>query len=174
MNIVQVIRRWRINKTNVILETPVTNLGKITLRISGTGKLRIGKRFSCRDNVLFNISQGILTLGDEVFLNDGVKINCRKNITIGDRVIVGQNVTFYDHDHDWHEIDSMRTTFKDEDIYIGNDVWIGANVVILRGAVIGNGCVVGAGTVVKGIIPSNTMVYQERNLITKRIRGEEN
>lgn len=177
MNIKQFVRRKRLcAKRNIHFNSPITHIGKnITVRVTKKGCVKIGKNFSCRDYILFNIGQGTLTIGDDVFLNDGVKLNCRKSITIGDRVIIGQNVLFYDHDHDIScGKETMRTAFIEQDILIGNDVWIGSNVIILRGSVIGNGCVIGAGTVVKGRIEPNTMIYPSRELVMKIVKEVEN
>lgn len=55
-----------------------------------------------RTHVIFNVSaEGILNIGNNVFINDSTKINIRKHIDIGDDVIIGQNVLMYDHDHDY-------------------------------------------------------------------------
>lgn len=172
MNLCQFIRRLKITKEkNVTLARPIMHLGKMSIRCSSEGKLKIGSGFSCRDDILFNISQGEVDIGDNVFLNDGIKINCRKRIVIGDCVIMGQNVLLYDHDHDYTKgKDAMISSFKEDEIIIGNNVWIGSNVVILRGSHIGSGCVIGAGAVIKGDIPDNMLVYSQKDLIMKELR----
>lgn len=96
-----------------------------------------------RRGVVLNINGGILTIGESVFINRGTHINCQKNISIGNRTIMGENVMIYDHDHNYKEIDKMRDEFLKDDIVIGQDVWIGSNVLILRGSNIGDGCVIG-------------------------------
>lgn len=88
---------------------------------------------------------------------------------IGDRTLVGQNVLIYDHDHDYHHLDTMRDNFLNSDVIIGNDVWISSNVVILRGSHIGNEAVIGAGTIVKGDIAPGTLVYPRQEYITKKL-----
>lgn len=64
----------------------------------------------------------------------------------------------------------MRNDFLVEKITIGENVWIGSNVIILRGSTVGDGAVIGAGTIIKGDIPPNTMVYNSRELVQKKIR----
>ena len=115
-------------------------------------------------------NEGVVEFGDNCFLNDGVSVNCQKKITFGDNVLCGQNVMFFDHDHDYKgDINS----FVREETVIGSNVWIGANCVILKGAEIGDGAVIAAGTVVKGKIPSGHLVYQERtNIIKEYIKSE--
>ena len=63
---------------------------------------------------------------------------------------------------------SGQTTFNSP-VVIGDNVWCGCNVVILKGVKIGDNCVIAAGTVVNKDIPSNSMVYQERELVIKKI-----
>lgn len=119
----------------------------------------------CR-RVQFNISDcGQISIGDHVFINDGTMFNARCKITIGDRTLIGQNVLFYDHDHDYHSLDNMRDKFLLDEIEIGSDVWIGSNVVILRGSKIGDAAVIGAGSVIKGVVAPNTLVFPKQELI---------
>lgn len=151
-----------------------TFVGKIHANINKNSKLKIGKGFSCRDNIIFNISKGgaRLEIGNNTFINDGCKINVRKNITIGSGCIIGQNVLMYDHDHNYHSIDTLRNDFIADDIVIGNDVWIGSNVVILRGTIIGDGCVIGAGSIIKGRVEHGTLVYPMQSQVVKKIRED--
>lgn len=149
-----------------------TFLGKVKLNINENGKLKIGKGFSCRDNVLFNISVGgaKVEIGSDTFISDGCKLNARKNISIGSGCIIGQNVLMYDHDHNYHNFENLRNDFIVNDIIISDDVWIGSNVIILRGTSIGQGCVIGAGSIIKGKIEHGTLVYPSQSQVLKRIR----
>ena len=53
-------------------------------------KMIFGKNFRNRNNVSFIVyNQGIVEIGDNCFLNDGCSINCRKDIKIGNNVIMG-------------------------------------------------------------------------------------
>ncbi len=138
------------------------------IAIKNKSRLVIGKCFRSRSNVNFRIyNEGIVTIGKNCFFNDNCSINCQKEITIGDNLICGQNVMFFDHDHDYkNNIDN----YIREKILIGNNVWIGANCTILKGVCIGDNVVIGTGTVIRENIPSNTLVYQEKKIITKKIK----
>ena len=138
--------------------------------IIGNGKININKGFCCRDSVLFNVTGGEISIGENTFINDGCKFNARKKISIGKNCMLGQNVLIYDHDHDYHTLENMHEGFIVDDIIIGDDVWIGSNVTILRGSQIGDGCVIGAGTVIKNKIEPGTMVYSDKNMVIKKIR----
>ena len=58
---------------------------------------------------------------------------------------------------------SEKNSTSQEREYVRSRQKLCANCVILRGTKIGDNCVIGAGTVVKGEIPANSVVYQERN-----------
>lgn len=129
--------------------------------------LTLGQSFKCRNNMSFRIyEKGQVTIGNNCFFNDGCSINSRDKIIIGNNVIVGQNVMFFDHDHNYKE---NINDFLTQKIEIGNNVWIGANSIILKGVTIGNNVVIAAGSVITKNIPENTMIYQEKkNVIKKR------
>ena len=107
----------------------------------------------------------------------GKNINMRKNISIwstnggtiliGDYAYINDNCTITDNDHDYK---TSLSNFICEEVEIGDNVWCGCNVVILKGVKIGDNCVIAAGTVVNKDIPNNSMVYQERELVIKKIK----
>lgn len=78
----------------------------------------------------------------------------------------------YDHDHDYHSLETLHSDFVTDEIKIGNNVWIGSNVVILRGASIGDGCVIGAGCIIKETIAPGMLVYPEQSKVMKKIRED--
>lgn len=142
------------------------------IAVKKKSKLIVGKNFRTRNNVSFRIyNKGNVSIGDNCFFNDGCSVNSQKKITIGNNLICGQNVMFFDHDHDYkNDINNFVT----EEIIIGNNVWIGANCTILKGVTIGNNVVIAAGTLIKDDVPSDTIVYQEKNTIGKKIRRSKN
>lgn len=132
-------------------------------------KLYIGKRFKARNNInIRNDYNGQIMIGNNVFLNDGVSLNCQKKIVIGDNVAIGHNTLIIDHDHDYKN--NMKE-FISEDISIGNNVWIGANVIILKGSIIPDNTVIAANTLVTKNIKfengKNNLVYDKKNNIVK-------
>jgi len=138
-------------------------LSEITL--DRGGELSIGAGFKMRDGAKLRVRRGAkCSMGRNVSLNSFNVINCQQSISIGDNVILSPNVQIYDHDHDYAcEGGVAAGKYITAPVEIGSNVWIGANCVILRGTKIGDNCVIGAGTVVKGEIPANSVVYQERN-----------
>lgn len=137
----------------------------ISLR-KGTS-LIIGKNFKGRNNInIRNDKMGKILIGNNVFFNDNVSLNCQNSIIIGDNVAIGHNVLIIDHDHDYKR--NMKN-FISKEIKIGSNVWIGANVTILKGVTIGNNVVVGANTIITKSIDDNSMVVENRNLKIKEI-----
>ena len=135
-------------------------------------RLDIGKNFSCRRNVNIRVTNGKLSIGKKVFINNNSSITCRKKISIGDNCIIGEGVKIYDHNHKFNkkEIPFRDQGFKDDGIIIGNNVWIGSNSIILKGVNIGDNVVIGANTVVIEDIESNCVIYGQRENIIKNIK----
>jgi acetyltransferase-like isoleucine patch superfamily enzyme len=90
-----------------------------------------------------------LTFGNNVFLNQGVRIACTHEVTIGDNALIGDESVILDTDY--HAVAGAQT--KAGPVVIERDVWLGSRVMVLRGVIIGSGSVVGAGSVVTRSIP---------------------
>lgn len=96
-----------------------------------------------------------LTIGD-CFMNDGTYLECELNITIGNNVLIGRNVTIRDSDGHDHG-DALGKRERSLPVKIGNSVWIGSNAIIQKGVHIGDGAIIAAGAVVCRDIPANTL-----------------
>lgn len=107
-----------------------------------------------------------LEAGAEIAIGDGFQasacvISARKSIRIGNRVMLGANVTILDND--CHSLDVALRQIKDADInsapvVIEDDVFIGMNSIILKGVTIGRGSIVAAGSVVvKSVAPHSVV-----------------
>jgi len=97
--------------------------------IVSSNRLRVGKHFGC---------------------NTGTYINAVGEITMGDHVLIGSNVTISSGMHPIEGEDPpvfARPTVP-KPIRIEDDVWIGAGAVILPGVTLRRGSVVGANAVV--------------------------
>ena len=136
------------------------------IAIKKGSKLKIGKNFKTRNNMSFRIyNKGKVKIGNNCFFNDNCSINCQQNIEIGNNLICGPNVMFFDHEHDYK---NYIYDFLRNDIKIGNNVWLGADCIILRGVTIGDNVVVAAGTIIRSNIDSNSVVYQRKETIIKQ------
>ena len=134
------------------------------------GKISIDKGFINIKNGLrtkgalyLTANGGVINIGERLFCNRNVSINCRRSITIGNDCIFGENICFYDHDHGFNEGALFRKqNYLLGDIVIGDNVWIGSNVTVLRGTEIGDNCVIAAGSIVKGSIEKDSLLLQKR------------
>lgn len=127
-------------------------------------KVLIGKGLRVRSGVSFNVTSGVLKIGEGVFFNNYCSINCHDSITIGDNVLCGEGVKIYDHDHVFSASSGVsKKEFSTSKVIIGNNVWLCSNVIILKGVIIGDNAVVAAGSVVRKDIPASC-VYVNGNV----------
>lgn len=133
--------------------------------ITDCGTIRLGRHVRAhRRAKLLAFGNGILEIGSNTALGNGVSINCMEKITIGEGVQFGPDVKIYDHDHDFRVPGGIKAEkFKTAPVEIGANSWIGCNVVILMGTTLGENCIVGAGSVLKGKYPANSVIVQKRN-----------
>lgn len=92
----------------------------------------------------------------------GTTICAAESITIGDRCVIGANVTIVDTD--FHALDAVARASQDDfhftthkPVEIDDDVFIGGNSLILKGVKIGRQAVIGAGSIVVKDIPAGMM-----------------
>ena len=132
--------------------------------VSEHGTIRLGKHVRAhRRSKLLAFDQGVLEIGSNTALGNGVSINCMEKITVGEGVQIGPDVKIYDHDHDFRVPGGIRAEkFRTAPVEIGANSWIGCNVVILMGTTLGENCIVGAGSVLKGQYPANSVIVQKR------------
>ncbi len=88
----------------------------------------------------------------------GATLVAVKRIEIGNRVMLGANVTITDTD--FHPLDALEriahpSAGKSEPVKIEDDAFVGMNTVILKGVTIGRGAVVGANSVVTVDVPAD-------------------
>ena len=135
------------------------------------GKLMLthcGEKVNIEKNALFSPK---VSLGD--YSGIGVNAKIYGSCTIGDYVMMGEDVTVItrNHRHDRLDVPMMAQGFEEEQqVVIGNDVWIGDKVTILPGVHIGDGCIIGAGALVtKDIPPCSIAVGVPAKVIKSRL-----
>jgi acetyltransferase-like isoleucine patch superfamily enzyme len=127
-----------------------------------------GKNFHAGRGVVF-WAKNHIRIGDNFYIGRYSQIEC--NATIGNNVIIGNNVAFvgkYDHnysqigvpvrrasqirddDYNWHGINSK--------VIVEDDVWIGYGAIVMSGVVIKKGSIVAAGSVVTKNVESYSIV----------------
>ena len=110
-----------------------------------------------------------VVIGDHFYANYNLCILDGNQVTIGDYVMMGPNVSLFTPNHPLDKEKRRKQMEVDLPIKIGNDVWIGGNVVILAGVTIGNNVVIGAGSVVTKDIPDNVVAVGNPCRIIKKI-----
>ena len=96
-----------------------------------------------------------VSIGEDFFANMGLMLIDDGEITIGDRVMIGPNVTIVTSNHPIHPNLRKNGEMYTLPVIIEDNVWIGCNVVICAGVKVGSGSTIGAGSVVTHDIPSN-------------------
>lgn len=118
----------------------------------------------------FSIDYGCnIRLGDRFYANFNLVILDCALVTIGDRVMLGPNVSILSATHET-EVQSRRDDIEyAKPITIGSDCWIGGNVVILPGVTIGDGCTIGAGSVVTKDVPAWSVAIGSPARVVKKV-----
>lgn len=91
-----------------------------------------------------------VSAGPGAFINFNAVFLDTCKITIGARVLIGSNCSFYSGTHPLDPALRNGTAGPElgKPIEIGEDSWLGGNVTVLPGVKVGRGCVLGAGSVV--------------------------
>jgi len=102
--------------------------------------IHMGARFYIPSNIM---------IGKDTIIGEGVVLDGRDKLTIGDHVDIATDVMIYNAQHNIHS--EKFATVEDTQrapVVIGDYVFIGPRAVILPGVTIGKGVIIGAGAVV--------------------------
>ena len=122
------------------------------------GKI-IGKKVDDSTTVFtpFNTNFGKhISIGKNVFINQGCTFLDLGGIVIEDDVLIGPNVQLITENHPIKPTD--RKALVLDKITIQKNAWIGAGAIILPGVTVGENSVVAAGAIVSKNVPMNTVV----------------
>ena len=95
--------------------------------------------------------------GSHVYANFNLTLVDDGHIYVGDRTLIGPNVTVATANHPLEPELRSRGLQYNRDVVIGENVWIGSGVMIVPGVKIGDNAVIGAGSVVTHDIPANVL-----------------
>ncbi len=120
---------------------------------------RLGDGAEVSPGVVFEFP-GRVSVGNNVFINRGVIITARADVTIGDDVMIGPYSVINSGNHVYEDssIPIREQGHRSSSIVIEPDVWIGAHATILEGCVIERGAVIAAGSVVVRSVAPYTVV----------------
>ena len=109
-----------------------------------------------------------ISIGANVFINQGCHFMDMGGIVIGDDVMIGPKVTIVSAGHPVSPSE-RRNGITTAPVIIGNNVWIGAAATILQGVTIGENSVVAAGAVVSRDVPASSMAAGVPARLIKRL-----
>lgn len=147
-----------------LLRWPTIGLDTLVRRILWVwGRIRFGVLVRnrglgcvCHWNADLKYPQNI-TLGDGVVIGVNVSIGAHSKVQIGDRVRISRDVMIETAGLDFSAL-TPPYPHKSSPILIEQGVWIGARAMILAGVTIGEHCVVAAGAVVTKSVPPYSVV----------------
>jgi acetyltransferase-like isoleucine patch superfamily enzyme len=127
---------------------------------------------SCGKNVYFYPTQSYIhyktiEVGTDSYIGPGAMLLSRDSyIKIGDKTMLGPNVSIIGGNHATHIIGKFMFDYKiadkrpgdDQPVILESDVWIGSGSIILKGVNVGRGSIVAAGSVVTKNVPPYAIV----------------
>lgn len=161
--------------------------GRLGLRIAPKSKIMMGDNCYISSGIFMNplcasdkgflcVEKGaILIIGNNCAMSSP-RIWARQEITIGNHVMLGGNVTIVDSDchslNHVHRRDNIvdNKNAKCAPVHIEDDVFVGMNVIILKGVTIGARSVIGAGSVLVTNIPADCIAAGNPAKVIKRLK----
>jgi len=165
---------WRILLAQIYLRQS-NKLGKMVSVngkpiIGNLGEMVFGDEVRIWSNIerskLYTGKSGKLIVGRNSRLN-GVHIDARELVEIGDTVQIGPYTIIMDSD--FHDLKDHSKDGPSKPIYIEDDVWIATRVTILKGVRIGKGSVIAAGAIVTKDIPAYCVAAGTPARVVKKI-----
>ncbi|MCC5838547.1 MAG: acyltransferase [Opitutales bacterium] len=150
---------WCLSRADCVVDGQPCLIGRVFPRIENLGTIRIGAAFRLRGIAhpveIYTTHGGLLEVGEDVFLNQGVSISVKQHVVIGSRTNIAEFVSIADCG--FHAV-APDKPMKVAPVRIGRNVWIGTRAIILPGVAIGDHSVIGAGTVVARDVPERSVV----------------
>lgn len=149
--------------------------------------ISIGEDCLVQGSLITETDTATLTIHNNVFIGGGTVIDCVKEITIHDDVLIASDCLIMDSNNhsisysirkkdlkDWRDNFSHDwTTTKSRPVTLGKGCWIGAYSIILKGVNIGEGAIIGAGSVVSKDVESYSIWAGNPAKLIRMISEEE-
>jgi len=130
---------------------PCHHCRRFFYRVAG---IKIGKGSTIHMGARFYDPRNI-SIGEDSIIGEGVVLDGRDKLNIGNHVDIASEVMIYNSEHD---IDDPNFLAKNAPVLIEDYVFIGPRAIILPGVKIGKGAVVAAGAVVTKDVPPFAIV----------------
>jgi acetyltransferase-like isoleucine patch superfamily enzyme len=129
--------------------------------IENRGRIVLGARVRLNSHwvpiELVSGPNGVIDIGDGVFINYGSLISARLRVRIGSNVMIGNYCIVADTETPGIGDPPGGPSIEPRPVEIGDGAWLAARVTVLPGSRIGAGAVVAAGSVVAGDIPDGAV-----------------
>ena len=129
--------------------------------IENRGRIVIGNRVRLNSRwapvELATGPEGVIEIGDGVFLNYGTLVSARSRVCIGANAMVGNYCIIADTEIPGIGEPPGAPELESRAVEIGEGAWLAARVTVLPGARIGARAVIAAGSVVSGEIPAGVV-----------------
>jgi acetyltransferase-like isoleucine patch superfamily enzyme len=129
--------------------------------IENRGRIVLGARVRLNSNwapvELVSGPQGVIDIGDGVFINYGSMISAHLRVRIGSNVMIGNYCIVADTEIPGIGEPEGGPSIEPRPVEIGDGAWLAARVTVLPGTRIGAGAVIAAGSVVAGDIPPRSV-----------------
>jgi acetyltransferase-like isoleucine patch superfamily enzyme len=147
--------------------------------VSGHARISIGDDVTISGD--FQIASGHvfdrpeLTIGNRVFIGHQVTIHASRQVIIDDGALVSTGCYIADSDDHPHDRDLRAKGLPSlpeeiRPVHIGRDAWLGRGCYVLKGVTIGEGAIVGAGSVVLGDVPAFSVAVGNPARAVKRLQ----
>lgn len=120
---------------------PSHHIRRFFYRIAG---IRIGNGSTIHMGAKFYYT-GNIVIGEDSIIGEGVVLDGRDKLVIGNHVDIASEVMIYNAEHDIHHEDFIAKT---EPVFIEDYVFVGPRAIILPGVRVKKGAIVAAGAVV--------------------------
>ena len=130
---------------------PCHHFRRFFYRVAG---IKIGKRSTIHMGARFYDPRNI-SIGEDSIIGEGVVLDGRDKLIIGDHVDIASEVMIYNSEHDVNDPNFLA---KNAPVTIEDYVFIGPRAIILPGVRIGKGAVVAAGAIVTKDAPPFSIV----------------
>lgn len=146
---------------------------KDDVSVVANGPLKIGNDFVVGEGTTLWTDKKGMKIGNGV----GIGKNCYLaqlggSITIGDNVLVADNVRMYTLNHKFNDPKKLiiEQGYEEGTIRIEDNVWIGSGVIIFNSVTIGTGSIIGTQTVVTRDIPPYVLFAGIPGKVIKKLK----
>jgi len=152
MRVINLLIDFKLLLANIVSNTCLSHtIRKYIFTLIG---VKIGKKSVLHMGCKFFDPKG-LSIGEDTIIGNGVFLDGRDRLSIGNHVDIASEVMIYNSEHN---INDPKFTAETSPVIIGDYVFIGPRAIVLPGVKIGKGAIIAAGCVVTKDVPDYAIV----------------